>query len=166
MSIRTEDLQEKRTVTVGDDARIAVTASDLIRLVYDAVGQVNWPPDHRSLEGDPTPDPILRTVLTFCYATGIHSSGEIEAAAEHDPVIRYLCANHPPQWETIREFRRRNVPSLKFALSRVFKGAWQNRSHPYSAYSVNRLFPERDYLAAAGQGLGRAVQADSYALDV
>src|SRR5687767_8648413 len=128
MSIRTEDLLERRNVVIRDDAAIPLEVKALIHLVYDAVAHVNWLPSYRLPGADSTPEPILRTVLTFCYATGIYSSGEIEAAAEHDAIVQYLCANHRPHWETIREFRRTNVPSLKIALARVFKSALHDGS--------------------------------------
>lgn len=153
-------------MTIRDNFEITLKAGALMAAVYDAVQQTRWIPRQPDSAADATPEAVLRTVLTFCYATGINSSEEIETATVHDPVVRYLCANHRPNWETIREFRRTNVSSIKIALARLFQGVLQNGSRLYPALSMSRFIPAGDYTTAAGLRLSRAVQADSYALDL
>lgn len=150
---------------IHDNAEIPVQTGELIRMIYDSVAQGSWIPGAGAAQGDPTPEPILRTVLAFCYATGIYSSQDIEAATVHDPIVRYLCANHRPQWDTIREFRRRNGAALKFALGRLFRVVLRGHMPIYAAYSLDRFIPEYDCLSAAGERLARAIKTDSYALD-
>lgn len=150
-------LQEAQKVMVRDDFEIVLPASMLIRMVYDATEHPSWVqpvPSH----DDTTPDTVLRSVLTYCYATGIFSSADIEAAAAHDPVVHYLCANHLPRWQTIRDFRRRNMTGLKLAIGNLL-------------YLAACCFQRHDILrhehqSEADRRLGRSIQADSYALDV
>ena len=151
MSITSGALMEERTVHVSDSVRVAGEAGRLIRMVYEAGASGVCRPEPT---GDGTPEPVLQSVLTFCYATGIYGSQEIEAAAAHDPVVRYLCANHRLQWETIREFRRRKSLALEIAVARTFALALHDS--PRFANS---------YYSAAARALSCAVRADSYAMD-
>ena len=161
-----EDFSKTRNVMVHDDVEIPVAAGELIRHVYDATAHLNWSPG--AARGDRATGRVLSSVLTFCYATGIYSSQEIEEAARHDPIVRYLCANHRPRWEEIRDFRRRNSTALKMALGRVIQVVQvgvPDRSGRYVDDSRRRFGSDQDCLAAADQQLRRAIQADSVALD-
>lgn len=133
------------------DLHVCLPAPRLICAVYDAVQQEPSPlsPAHHF---DSLSAPILHALLTYCYAVGVYASEEIEFATQHDPALRYLCANHTPKWETIREFRRRNIKPLQSSLT-----ALCCRLNPaQSSYSMHRLAAER---------LSRAIQSDSHALD-
>lgn len=167
MKIRTEDFSETRKVILHEDFSIPVAAGKLIRHVYDATGHLNWSPTAAAAKGDRPANRMLSSLLTFCYATGIYSSQEIGEAAQHDPVVQYLCANHRPQWEVIRDFRRLNSTGLQVSLSRLFQVVIQDgsRHRLYVDFSLGQLVSEKDCIAAAGQQLKRAVQADSFALD-
>jgi hypothetical protein len=157
---------ESRTVTVPD-LNISLSAPRLICSVFEAVQHVTWPKKVRAQDSDTTPDAILQSVLTYCYAIGILASDEIETAAVHDPVIRYLSANYRPKWEAIREFRRRNVKELKESLAVTFKlvTAIPASDSAYSFGLFDRFFPNQTFCNLAGQRLSRAVEADSHALD-
>jgi hypothetical protein len=152
MNTTPEYLQELRKVIVRENLGPFFPAAVLIRMVYEATEHPAWA--RMAFAGfDTTPDPVLRSVVTYSYATGVFSSQDIEAAASHDPAMRYLCANHQPDWGTIRDFRRRNTPGIKLALARVFALALdevQSAEHRYEA----------------DQRLARAIQADSCALDI
>ena len=157
MNTTHEALKEVQKVMVRDDFELVLPAAMLIRMVYDATEHAAWMHPVPS-QYDSTPDTVLRSVLTYCYATGIFSSADIEAAAAHDPVIHYLCANHLPHWQTIRDFRRRNMPGLKLAIGNLLYLA---------ARCIQRddLF-WHEHQSEADRRLGRAIQADSYALDI
>ena len=150
-------LHEVQKIMVREDLEVVLPATMLIRMVYEATEHACWVHPVPS-EQDDTPDTILRSVLTYCYATGIFSSDDIETAASHNPVVRYLCANHLPQWQTIRDFRRRNMSGLKLAIGNML-------------YLAGRCFQRHDFswqddYSEADRLLGRAIQADSCALDV
>ena len=150
-------LQEVQKIMVREDLELVLPATMLIRMVYEATEHACWmhpvPP-----QDDNTPDTVLRSLVTYCYGVGIFSSADIEVAVSHDPVVHYLCANHRPQWQTIRDFRRRNMPGLKLAIGNLL-------------YLAARCFQRHDLLwhdhqSEADRRLGRAIQADSNALDV
>ena len=151
MNIPSAALLEERTIHLSDSVTVPVQARDFIRMVFEAAANGS---SSNSACCDGTPERVLRTVLTFCYAAGIYGSLEIEAAATHDPVVRYLCANHRLQWETIRDFRRRNSVALEIAVARTFALALHDS--PRFANS---------YYSAAARALGSALRADSCAMD-
>ena len=124
------------------DLNISLPAPELICAVYDVIQQ------------DPCVSALgHQALLTFCYAVGIYPSEEITFATQHNPALRYLCANHAPKWETLREFRRRNKKPLQSSLTALFC-----RLNPrQSSHSMHRLAAER---------LSRAIQSDSHALDM
>jgi hypothetical protein len=151
-------LRNELESTLPADLGQRIDTTDLMRIVFDAVHDANWPAAMPPL-GDATPEPVLRTVLTYCYASGIFSSAEIETAARHDANVRYLCANDLPNFEEIRRFRRRNISFLRETLARALFTAW------------NLLNPNRGritflpFLAEADHRLASAIEADSAAMD-
>src|SRR5262245_17255696 len=48
---------------------------------------------------------MLLTLLTYCYASGICDSRDVEVATRLDQTIRYICAGVRPDWASIRRFR-------------------------------------------------------------
>jgi hypothetical protein len=155
-----------QTVTVPD-LNVTLEATRLICSVYQAVQQVTWRRGAPAPDADPTPYAILQSLLTYSYAVGNVCSDDIEAASIHDPAARYLCANHTPRSETIREFRRHNSASVTAALANLFKTITAAAPETYSAYSFARSFSSnRNFHFLAQQRLARAIQADSHALDI
>jgi hypothetical protein len=157
MNTTHEVLQEVQKVMVREDQELVFPTSMLIRMVYESTEHASWASPVPSPR-DNTPDSVLRSVLTWCYAIGIFSSADIEAAASHDPAVRYLCANHRPHWQTVRDFRRRNSPGLKLAVGNLLYLAAR-------CIQRDELF-WHDLQSEAARRLARAIQADSYALDV
>jgi len=155
-----------QTVNVPD-LNLTLEATRLICSVYQAVQQVTWRRGKPAPDADPTPYAILQSLLTYSYAVGNLCSDDIQAAAIHDPAARYLCANHTPRSETIREFRRHNTASVTASLAHLFKTITAAAPETYSAYSFERAFsPNRNFHTLAQQRLARAIQADSHALDI
>jgi hypothetical protein len=144
--------------TLPNDLRAAIDDRELIRIVFDAVHDTNWPPAPTPI-GDATPEPVLRTLLTYCYACGIFSSAEIEAAAQHDSNVRYLCANDSPQFEEIRRFRRRSITHLRESLARALYSVWNFLNGDRAPVSFLAFVAEADHRLAS------AVEADSAAMD-
>lgn len=160
-----EQLQS-RLIAVPE-LNVILESSRLICSVYEAVQSVAW--GHSQPIGiDPTPAPILQSLLTYCYAVGIVGSADIEWAAVNDPAARYLCANHVPAWETIRSYRRRHSEALKSALAGLFKLLAHMPSETYGACSLRRMerfSPNFNFHTLAAQRISRAIEADSHALD-
>jgi hypothetical protein len=44
---------------------------------------------------------MMLALLIYCYATGRFGSRTIEAASYSDVAVRYLCANHHPDHDSI-----------------------------------------------------------------
>src|ERR1043166_2486044 len=59
---------------------------------------------------------VLLGLLTYCYATGIFGSQEIEALVRRDPLLNLLCGRDLPDGQVIRHFRRCNRALLQRCL--------------------------------------------------
>ena len=60
-------------------------------------------------------------LLIYSYATGTFSSRAMERASYDSMAVRYLCANHHPDHDTIAKFRRENAALLKACFVRVLE---------------------------------------------
>ena len=121
---------------------------------------------------------FLFTLLTYCYATGALASVDIELARRTDPMVRYLCGGAVPDIDTIRLFRRRHGEDLGQLLAAVLRRVWALRfdeedagsgvGTDYFRDSLGRwgmARPDVDFDHEARDRLGRAIRADSMALD-
>lgn len=119
--------------------------------------------------------PMMLTLLSYCYATGVFGSGDIEQNLQADPMTRYLCARNYPNLDAIRTFRRHHRTEIHRCLATVFRRAWQLRfasdenlglvqQHHVSVASHLSEMP--DFELEADLRLERAIRADSMALDV
>jgi hypothetical protein len=133
--------------------------STLIRMAFEAVDATEWPRPLPPLP-DRTPEPVLRTLLAFCYCAGIFASAEIRELSSSDATVRYLCANDNPTFEELRCFRRQNVSHLRETLARMIHACW-SELHPDEA-EVRSFLP---FLVDADRRLRRAIEADSAAMD-
>ena len=59
---------------------------------------------------------VLLGLLTYCYASGVFSSLEIEARVRQDPILILLCGRELPDWHRIRRFRRYNHAAIQRCL--------------------------------------------------
>ena len=96
----------------------------LVSLVLSAVEAVDWPGKEKNFayQGGPSfQSGVLMALLTYCYATGICSSRDIEASFREDETIRHLSADAFPDWKTLRRFRKLHREPLKQCLLKVFQ---------------------------------------------
>jgi transposase len=97
----------------------------LLKLVLDAVQTVDPTGFIMESPADAAARPqMLLTLLTYCYATRLYGSADIEWATRYDRTVRYICAHNFPDWQTLRRFRRNNRALLEQTLAWVFKQAW------------------------------------------
>jgi hypothetical protein len=163
--------ERKTTGLIPDDLRQLVDERTLVYLVLEACHGIKWP--HCVLpagEEDSTPEPVLRTLILFCYAVGTYGSPDIEYAPSNDKTAAYICAGHQPSWVTIRHFRRQRAFQLKEALAELLRLVYKEaRSHEglYSTLARGRFGGDLslEFIRDAEQRLHRAIQADSMALD-
>src|SRR4051812_23968327 len=112
--MKTGHLLPRNKLVLREGLALSPETSAMIRTVLDAVHEVSWRHIYfQRAEEDFTPEPVLRSLLTYCLAKGACGAQEIEAALAEDTGAEYLAANHRPKWETIHEFRRRNLDGLK-----------------------------------------------------
>jgi transposase len=89
----------------------AVEATDpgLARVNVRGTGDAQYPPA------------MMLALLIYSYATGTFSSRAMERASYDSMAVRYLCANHHPDHDTIAKFRRENGALLKACFVRVLE---------------------------------------------
>jgi hypothetical protein len=163
--MKTRVLLPTKGLVLRDGLELSAEASILIRTVLDAVHEVCWPRVFfQRAEEDGTPEPVLRSLLTYCLAKGTCGAQEIEAALADDPGAEYLAANYRPKWQTIHEFRRRNLNGLKDALAVVICRC-QGQPLLAETCALPSLATALDCITEANRRLFRAIKADSMVLD-
>jgi hypothetical protein len=63
----------------------------------------------------------LLALVTYCYATEIYSSAEIESLMRRDATFRTRCGNEFPDWRAIWRFRRENREAIHRSLVETFR---------------------------------------------
>ena len=63
------------------------------------------------------PPSMMLALLLYCYSNGIFSSRKMEALTRSDVAVRYICALHCPDHDTICKFRRENAVLIREAFS-------------------------------------------------
>jgi transposase/IS5 family transposase len=93
------------------DLREWVADNDWVKLVLEVVQQTNLEvaaTNERGSGSEQYPPGMMLALLIYCYAQGLFSSRQIERATYDSVAVRYLCANHHPDHDTIATFRRSN----------------------------------------------------------
>lgn len=93
-----------------------VPDNDLAHFVIDAVASLSldhYSINHRGTGDAQFPPAMMLTLLIYCYATGLFSSRRIEHATHQNLSVRFICANHHPDHDTICTFRRKNDDLIK-----------------------------------------------------
>jgi transposase len=152
----------------------------VVKLILDAVHSVIGDSvDYQwfASDGKTFQRPMMLTLLTYCYATGVYGSAEIELNIERDRMTHYLCAWTYPDIDVIRGFRRLNRREILQCLVLVLRRAWELRfseDEPSPAGDacgrrlLNRWFRSEvapDFTADAEQRIAEAIRADSMTLD-
>ena len=85
------------------------TRLDTARVNVRGTGDAQYPPT------------LMLALLIYSYATGTFSSRAMERQSYDSMAVRYLCANHHPDHDTIAKFRRENGALLKTCFVRVLE---------------------------------------------
>ena len=76
----------------------------------------------------------MLAVLTYCYASDIYCSQEVEDLMRCDDTFRSVCGDEVPDARTLRRFRRHNHEALEHCLFAVLRMlADQRGAHPADA---------------------------------
>ena len=96
----------------------------LVKLSLEAVETVPVTTEQKmfSCQGSgPFRTKMLLTLLTYCYGLGLYSSAEIEEESHRDEIIRTLVAEHFPDAQTLRRFRREYRQQVEQSLLALFR---------------------------------------------
>jgi transposase len=165
-----------------EDLSLYLGKKTIVMLILEAVQTINGERlefnRFASANGETFHSPMLLTLLTYCYATGVYGSADIEVNVGRDPMTRYLCARTYPDMGIIRGFRRQNREKLSQCLTLVLKRAWElrfsgeeNESDKYSFYltaSISRWMESGacpDFAREAEERIAKAIRSDSMSLD-
>ena len=168
-------------IVLPNDLRQWIEKHALARLVFAAVQDGMVPCAQAAAVADRNADfrpHVLLSLLTYCYATGIYSSTDIELSFTQDALVRHLCADTYPEAHRSRRFRRDNRQRIHRALAEVFQRAWRIRcrlEESGSNEAVDFIDPcfetEVDcqdalpFAAEAEERINRAVRLDCWSLD-
>jgi hypothetical protein len=105
-----------------------VPEGHIVHFILDAVEQppiTDFRVNDRGSGSEQYPPRRMLALLIYCYATGRFGSRTIEAAGYSDVAVRYLCANHHPDHDSICTFRvankHKSVPNGASHLPRSTK---------------------------------------------
>ena len=124
MPARFVDLDRQTPMFLPYALREWVPAGHIVHVILEAVEQMptaHFQVNHRGSGSEQYPPPMLLALLIYCSATGRFGSRTIEAASYSDVAVRYLCANHHPDHDTICAFRTANEAAFKAAFVTVLQ---------------------------------------------
>lgn len=107
-------LAEIQNTGFPKDLRLVLSTHDLLCKTYGAVEATTWFRDGSCPPGSRTK--MLRTLLTYAYASGIYASEEIVSATTVDGPIGYIARGHNVTSQELRHFRRLHTSELSAAL--------------------------------------------------
>jgi len=126
MPARFVDLDRQTPMFLPCDLREWVPAGHIVHVILEAVEQIptaHFAVNHRGSGSEQYPPTMMLALLIYCYATGRFGSRTIEAASHSDVAVRYLCANHHPDHDTICAFRTANEAAFQAAFVTVLQMA-------------------------------------------
>jgi hypothetical protein len=137
----------------------AITKETLVDLVLDVVARADWshpgsgarPGRNKTERGE-----VLLATLTYCYAWGLYSSGEIEAAILRNRNNSELLDRYPLDRKSFMQFRRYNRDLITSCLTQVLGAlnTWRDEFHESPIHMQD-----------AEQRIERAVVCDSMDCD-
>ena len=140
MAARFVNLDRQTPMFLPCDLREWLPEDHLVHLILDAVEQIptgHFRVNHRGTGSEQYPPTMMLALLIYCYATGRFGSRTIEAATHSDVAVRYLCANHHPDHDSICAFRRANQAAFEAAFVTVLQLAHQLRLTRVGTVSVD-----------------------------
>ena len=140
MSARFVNLDRQTPMFLPCDLREWLPADHLVHFILDAVEPIptaHFHVNHRGTGSAPYPPTMLLALLIYCYATGRFGSRTLEAATHGDVAVRYLCANHHPDHDSICVFRTANRAAFPAAFVTVLQLAQQLRLTRVGTVSVD-----------------------------
>ena len=122
MAERFVNVDRQTPMLLPPDLREWVSDNELVHLVLEAVEQCEVGAARVNVRGSGSeqyPPRMMLALLIYAYATGLFSSRRIERASYESVAVRYLCANHHPDHDTIATFRRENQELFRSCFVQV-----------------------------------------------
>lgn len=154
MAERFVNVDRQTPMLLPPDLREWVANNELAHLVLEAVELCDLRAARLNVRGSGSeqyPPTMMLALLIYAYATGLFSSRRIERATYDSMAVRYLCANHHPDHDTIAKFRRENEALFRSCFGQVLLLAREAGVLRVGAVSV-------DGTRLAGAGSARAVR--------
>jgi transposase len=124
MATKYVNVDRETPMFLPPDVREWVAGNDLAHFILDAVESTDLTAARVNVRGTGDaqyPPTLMLALLIYSYATGTLSSRAMERASYDSLAVRYLCANHHPDHDTIAKFRRENGPLLKSCFIAVLE---------------------------------------------
>ena len=140
MAARFVNLDRQTPMFLPCDLREWLPGDHLVHFLLDAVEQIptgHFHVNHRGTGSEQCPPTMMLALLIYCYTTGRFGSRTIEAATHSDVAVRYLCANHHPDHDSICVFRTANRAAFEAAFVTVLQLAQQLRLTRVGTVSVD-----------------------------
>lgn len=140
MAARFVNLDRQTPMFLPCDLRAWVPEDHLVHFILDAVEQIptdQFRVNHRGTGSAQYPPTMMLALLLYSYATGRFGSRTIEAATHSDVAVRFICANHHPDHDSICTFRRENKAAFQAAFVMVLQLAQQLRLTRVGTVSVD-----------------------------
>jgi len=124
MSAKFVNVDRNTGYLLPPDLRDWIKDNDLAQFILEAVEATDLRSaavNERGTGSPQYPPSMMLALLIYCYSTGVFSSRQIERASYDSISVRYLCANHHPDHDTIATFRRRNLELLEQCFMQVLE---------------------------------------------
>ncbi|MDA7882500.1 transposase [Akkermansiaceae bacterium] len=106
------------------DLRDWLQPGHMVHFIMDAVAALDLSAarvNERGTGSAQYPPTMMLGLLIYCYATGTFSSRRIETLTYENVAVRYLCADHHPDHDSICKFRRENREMLASVFHQVLE---------------------------------------------
>lgn len=124
MAARFVNIDHDTPLLLPPDLRDWVPADHLVHFIMDAVAALDLSAarvNERGTGSAQYPPLMMLGLLIYSYATGTFSSRKIQTATHENVAVRYLCADHHPDHDSICKFRRENKELLTSAFHQVLE---------------------------------------------
>jgi transposase len=122
MAERLVNVDRQTPMLLPPDLREWVADNELAHLILEAVELCDMRGAQLNVRGSGSeqyPPSMMMALLIYAYATGVFSSRRIERASYDSVALRYVCANHHPDHDTIAKFRRENEALFRSCFGQV-----------------------------------------------
>ncbi len=124
MAVRYVNVDHETPLLLPPDLRDWVPAGHMVHFVMDAVGALDLGAAKKNERGTGSaqyPPSMMLGLLIYSYATGTFGSRRIETLTHENVAVRYLCAEHHPDHDSICKFRRENAELLSSSFHQVLE---------------------------------------------